>query len=220
MTTDNAPPDEQQIRSLASIAAKSKTLDGFIKWLHDTEGARSRPYPNDANLLREKADYDSRLSLAEREPGPPRRWAYPVHWFLDRVKSRIDWTSSDETTKDGFFKDHKLIAGRLVERLARVDEPTRRELYAELLSKFSFLVEPLAAHLHDGLAKTEAERLATDADYRPATWFKKGLAARLRMAARIDRKSKHVRTRTIDGVRCYSVADARRWWPDVVPNEA
>jgi hypothetical protein len=60
---------------------------------------------------------------------------------------------------------------------------------------------------------------ATDTgdEYRPATWFRKGMAARLRMAARPTRKTKRVRTKTIDGVVCYSVADARMWWPHDVP---
>ena len=57
-----------------------------------------------------------------------------------------------------------------------------------------------------------------DGEYRPANWFNNKIAARLRMAAQKTRKTKRVRTRTIDGVKCYSVADARRWWPADVPN--
>lgn len=61
---------------------------------------------------------------------------------------------------------------------------------------------------------------ADDGAYRPATWFPKGMAARLRMAAQKKRKTKRVDTRTIDGVVCYLVADARRWWPTDVPDES
>lgn len=57
-------------------------------------------------------------------------------------------------------------------------------------------------------------------EYRPATWFRKGMADRLRQAASRKRKTKRVATRMIDGVVCYSVADARQWWPDDVPKEA
>ncbi len=53
--------------------------------------------------------------------------------------------------------------------------------------------------------------------YRPATWFPKGMAGRLRKAASKDRKGKRVRTWKIDGVVCYCVDDARRWWPNDVP---
>jgi hypothetical protein len=60
----------------------------------------------------------------------------------------------------------------------------------------------------------------SDGEYRPATWFPKGMADRLRQAASKKRKTKRVSTRTVDGVVCYSVADARRWWPDDVPKEA
>jgi hypothetical protein len=55
--------------------------------------------------------------------------------------------------------------------------------------------------------------------YRPATWFPKGMAARLRMAAQESRKTKRVATLLIDGVMCYSIEDARRWWPRDVPKE-
>lgn len=60
---------------------------------------------------------------------------------------------------------------------------------------------------------------AANGDYRPATWFPKGMAARLRMAAGRKRKTKRVKSLIVDGVVCYSVADARRWWPGEVPNE-
>jgi hypothetical protein len=59
-----------------------------------------------------------------------------------------------------------------------------------------------------------------DCAYRPATWFPKGMAARLRMAAQKKRKTKRVATRMIDGVVCYLVTDARRWWPKDVPDES
>lgn len=61
---------------------------------------------------------------------------------------------------------------------------------------------------------------ADDGEYRPATWFKKGMADRLRQAASKNRKTKRVAKREIDGVVCYCVADARRWWPSDVPKEA
>lgn len=57
-------------------------------------------------------------------------------------------------------------------------------------------------------------------EYQPASWFPKEMAARLRMAARKDRKTKRVATKQIDGVVFYSVADARRWWPKDTPKEA
>lgn len=59
-----------------------------------------------------------------------------------------------------------------------------------------------------------------DGEYRPASWFGKSMAPRLRKAASEERKSKRVATRTIDGVVCYSVADARRWWSQDLPEGA
>jgi hypothetical protein len=68
---------------------------------------------------------------------------------------------------------------------------------------------------------TPVVRAGNDA-YQPVGWFKKGMAGRLRKAASATgRKTKRVRTQKIDGVIFYSVADARRWWPnDVPPKEA
>lgn len=51
-----------------------------------------------------------------------------------------------------------------------------------------------------------------DGEYWPAARFPKGMADRLRQAASPKRKTKRVATRIIDGVVCYSVSDARRWW--------
>ena len=59
-----------------------------------------------------------------------------------------------------------------------------------------------------------------DLDYRPATYFKKGAADRLRMASRKNRKSKRVKSKKIDGVKCYSLADVRQWFPNDVPKDA
>lgn len=61
---------------------------------------------------------------------------------------------------------------------------------------------------------------APEAGFRPASWFPKGMAPRLRMAAQESRRTKRVATILIDGVVCYSIADARRWWPKDVPKEA
>ena len=59
-----------------------------------------------------------------------------------------------------------------------------------------------------------------DLDYRPATYFKKGAAHRLRMASRTNRKSIRVKSKKIDGVKCYSLADVRQWFPNDVPKDA
>lgn len=61
-------------------------------------------------------------------------------------------------------------------------------------------------------------RVIKDSDeYRPARWFRKGTADRLRQAAAKSRKTKRVRSKKVDGVVCYCVADVRRWWPDALP---
>lgn len=54
-------------------------------------------------------------------------------------------------------------------------------------------------------------------DYKPASWFTrttKVKPSRLRQAASPQRKSMRVHRRQDDGTWVYSVADARRWWPD------
>lgn len=68
-----------------------------------------------------------------------------------------------------------------------------------------------------GNASSPGIRAKLEHEYRPASWFPKGMSARLRMAAGKTRRTKRVASRVIDGVVCYSVADARRWWPTDVP---
>ncbi len=91
-------------------------------------------------------------------------------------------------------------------------------------------VEGLNPHNLDDTKRSDAAQLRNtaihtlsnrnyDTDYRPASAFKKGMAPRLRQAASRNRKSKRVKTRQIDGVVCYSVADVRQWWPSEAPKE-
>ena len=68
---------------------------------------------------------------------------------------------------------------------------------------------------------TVQEQVTTNSlAYRPATYFKKGTAASLRMAASKNRKSKRVKSKTIDGVKCYCVKNVRLWFPDAMPKDA
>ena len=57
----------------------------------------------------------------------------------------------------------------------------------------------------------------TDDPFRSPEWFGAKLANRLRKAAAPDRKTKRVRSVKHDGVKLYSVNDARKWWPNDVP---
>ena len=69
----------------------------------------------------------------------------------------------------------------------------------------------LAADLLDGMSRADA-----DENFKTGQWFTlntKISTSRLRHAASPKRKGKRVRKKTIDGVECYSVSDARRWWP-------
>jgi len=52
-----------------------------------------------------------------------------------------------------------------------------------------------------------------DPGWRPASWFAYKIHARLRMASRPNRLTKRVGKKVVDGAILYSVADARRWWP-------
>ena len=64
-------------------------------------------------------------------------------------------------------------------------------------------------------------RSAADEDYRSGQWFAANTdipASRLRHAASKERKNKRVRTKAMDGVICYSVADVQRWWSGDIPD--
>lgn len=99
----------------------------------------------------------------------------------------------------------------------RVNEHGRAALQkAEREAKRVTAIDPPAPVTMPGTAPVKAN----ESDFRPATWFPKGMAARLRMAARKSRKTKRVASRKRDGVTFYSVSDARRYWPDDVPKDA
>jgi hypothetical protein len=66
-------------------------------------------------------------------------------------------------------------------------------------------------------ARDEKGASARGGEYRPGRWFGKSMTAKLRKAAGKTRVGMKVRKRTIDGVVCYNVADARRWWGKEVP---
>ncbi len=90
---------------------------------------------------------------------------------------------------------------------------SQRDLYATVSA-----LKQSAREGEEAKAKLKELQAAKEGgDFRPATWFPKGLAARLRQAASKNRKGKRVATQKIDGVVCYSVEDARRWWPNDVP---
>lgn len=60
-------------------------------------------------------------------------------------------------------------------------------------------------------------KVPDDPDWKPAAWFTRNTnvkAPRLRQATSAGRKVRRVRSQVIDGVKHYSVADARRHWPD------
>jgi hypothetical protein len=105
------------------------------------------------------------------------------------------------------------VLGDKGEELEQKIIKTQRDLYAT--------VSALKQSAREGEeAKAKLKELQTangGGNFRPATWFPKGLAARLRQAASKKRKGKRVATQKIDGVVCYSVEDARRWWPNDVP---
>ncbi|TVQ62521.1 MAG: hypothetical protein EA378_04095 [Phycisphaerales bacterium] len=92
-------------------------------------------------------------------------------------------------------------------------------LTAESLAKAIALAEHLAllADISVPAAAGGGDGDGDNGEYRPATYFNKGMADKLRQAASPKRKTKRVRTQVIDGVVCYYVPDARRWWPSGVP---
>jgi hypothetical protein len=108
------------------------------------------------------------------------------------------------------------VGDRKLRRItAAVGDRVLRERFHEqgrklTLSQVSALVDELGW-------RASGQATPDDDEYRAARWFTGKIAPRLRQAAKPSRKSKRVRTQTIDGVVCYSVTDVRRWWPEAVP---
>ena len=56
--------------------------------------------------------------------------------------------------------------------------------------------------------------------YKPPSAYPVTVADRIRKAAQPSRKTKRVRTKTVDGVKLYCDADIRQWWPNDLPSES
>lgn len=154
----------------------------------------------------------------------------PVSFALTWIHSQCTWSSRrngaelwdyiGQLSRGGIVD--AVVRESVVPQLRRLDAWEHgRALWTEILSRFPHV----AASLLDGKSRTPPDpggshSLAAsdggDEDFETGQWFTLNTeipTARLRQAARPDRKTKRVRKRTIDGVECYSVSDARRWWP-------
>jgi hypothetical protein len=100
---------------------------------------------------------------------------------------------------------------RLVAAMRAIATPQLRcELERErrhLAARFARAAKP------KGSNSARADESGDDPDYQPAVAFEEDMRPRLRQASRKGRRSKRVRSTLVDGVRMYSRADAKRWWP-------
>lgn len=102
-----------------------------------------------------------------------------------------------------------------LERAAKVHTANDEELKLSRPSGFARWFRSRAAKTR--VAVDLVEQVQPTGTYRPAAWFNGKIAARLRQAAQAERRTKRVRTKVIDGVKCYLVADVAQWWPEVIP---
>jgi hypothetical protein len=103
--------------------------------------------------------------------------------------------------------------------------PPNGGTWADLLERLRGIVTPklrcdlgiegrrLAALVRKAEAGAKPKPPEDDPDYQPAAAFERSMLARLRQASRKGRRSMRIRSTKVDGVRMYSRADAKRWWP-------
>lgn len=101
------------------------------------------------------------------------------------------------------------------------DEPDRAAL-ERILMAAPFNLRPadfnaLALPIDRVVALLDIASVArpTDGEFESGQWFTLNTnipLPRLRQAAKPTRKTKRVRTKRIDGVVCYQLADVRKWW--------
>lgn len=153
--------------------------------------------------------------------------------WRDHARERI-YRGGWPTTPPDFFAITTNLTGWLTQHHPKIDPSPLADIYSAVTAWYEDHGDERVPDQLALFATLERAMIALNAaeqvilgrtngdtdDYRPASWFPKGMADRLRQAASPNRKGKRVRARTIDGVKCYSVADARRWWPSDVPRES
>jgi hypothetical protein len=134
------------------------------------------------------------------------------------------WTAALKPVADAYYALHSLFYRLTHDQRRPGDDGDAIVYHCEVIARalsIKGLPEWRSQPALKAAGPPALQQEAVDAGaFRPAAWFGKPMAPRLRQAASRKRKSKRVATRTIDGVVCYSVADARRWWPTDVPKEA
>lgn len=148
-----------------------------------------------------------------------------IHDEICESVKRIDpWASHKPLRSTGIPKAKAGIAFTVLRRRVRELNDSSRKRIEETLHD----VEQDLANIEDNAGKEDEacnpsfppktkSPTDSDEDFRSGQWFAletKIPTARLRQAARPNRKTKRVRKRTNDGVECYSVSDARQWWPN------
>jgi hypothetical protein len=109
------------------------------------------------------------------------------------------------------------VALQAAERLAPVmraglDDP-RIRINASEMRKLGTDFGNARDELHAALSVPELDN-KDQSDFQPARAFPKNMASKLRAATGKNRKTSKVRSKMIDGTKCYSRSDARRLWPD------
>lgn len=135
----------------------------------------------------------------------------------DLERFGILWETRAKSSRARSWKDE--WSGPLdVDRLPSCDELSNKQLPPSWYSLQSYFEDELRRYESGG---ADSAGSAAEGEYQSAQWFTLNThvpTPRLRMAARPGRKSKHVRTKVIDGVTCYLVTDVRQWWSQDMSN--
>ena len=224
---------------IATLAAKLRTANADLPDPRIREHARHE-HESYARLKTWRSEVDAAhelVTIARAEGathGPNRRMV--VLTCLGGIRDRLDARESDdeaarlarawlEAVLDERFYDVIHVSDipkcdpdwRELHELSVRSEPTLEEEFPWLLR-----VRPLPAEAVESLVAAcvvpgddvPGQAPRSDGGFRPACWFPPNMQSRLRKAAAPDRKTKKVRRCFVDGVACYCVDDARKWWPD------
>ena len=158
---------------------------------------------------------------------------FPTERFLTKRESELD--AADVLLWRKQCREAEALQRHApLTRPARMSEPlwkreirtiraTAEEMIADMVAPAGAAIEDAAGSSADSHAGETRPTAASDGtgstdaneDFQSGQWFvlnTKIPTARLRQAARPKRKTKRVRKRTIDGVVCYLLSDAQRWW--------
>jgi hypothetical protein len=138
-------------------------------------------------------------------------WIKFLHWiqFCERAKEARPWATlaQPESWRSALPETPRQRSARAL--LGRIDSMMLERLAALAERTWNELEAPASVTVQHAPTSPPSD----DADFKPANYFTKKIARRIRQAALPTRQTMRVRKTTLDRVTVYSLTDCKQHWP-------